>query len=330
MLNEFRQDIVSGEWVLFATGRAKRHNSKEDRKELAQAKEDCPFEDPEKFENEVLVTYPSKDSNGWFAKVAKNKYPAVHEGVLEPRKESGPFVSQDGNGFHELVIFGDHEKSFAQMSGEEAADIFKIYQDRYRGMAARNVSRYISVFHNQGFLSGATMRHPHSQMLAIPVLPPSLKRILFGSERFFKKEGKNVFDVIREHELDDGGRIVYENDDFFALCPFASRTPYEVKVFPKENHSHFEKMPAELLPGLGDMMTVVLRKIHSVLDNPDYNFYVHTAPMDNSLQNVHKFYAWHIEILPRTTMIGAFDLASGIDVNITSPEEAARQLREVK
>jgi UDPglucose--hexose-1-phosphate uridylyltransferase len=87
-------------------------------------------------------------------------------------------------------------------------------------------------------------------------------------------------------------------------------------------------MPAELLPDLGDVMTVVLKKINSALNNPDYNFYIHTAPMDNSLHDIHKFYAWHIEILPRTTMIGAFDLASGIDVNIADPEEAAKQLRE--
>lgn len=331
MLNEFRQDLVSGEWVLFAAGRASRpveHAPEQKAKRQAQA--DCPFEDPEKFGNEVVATYFNQDQKDWFAKVAKNKFPAVLEGEAGPLKNIGPFSVYEAKGMHEVVIFRDHERCMSQYSKEEFARIIKIYQERYIATLDHGSRKYTLIFHNHGYRAGASIQHPHSQIMSIPILPPDVKRSLRGSEDFYRKHDRRIYDAMIEWEIGEKKRIVYENEDFIAFCPFVSKTPYEVRVFPKESHAHFEKMPEEQHVVFGDMMRVVLSKIAKALHDTDYNFFIHTAPIGETNVDPHKFYTWHAEVIPKLSLTGAFELGSGVDVNIIDPDEAAKLLRETE
>lgn len=341
MLNEFRQDLVSGEWVLFATGRAKRPDqSRGEAKNAKQAKVDCPFEDPEKFGNEVVATYFStkggsasggnNDQTDWFVKVAKNKFPAVLEGETGPLKNIGPFSVYDAKGVHEIVIFRDHDRCLSRYEKEELARIFKIYQERYTATLDHGSRKYTLIFHNHGSGAGASIQHPHSQVMSIPILPPDVKRSLLGSEEFYKKHKKRIYDVMFDWEVEEKKRVIYENQYFVAFCPFVSKTPYEVRVFPKESHAHFEKMPEEQLIHLGDIMKTVLAKIAKALHDPDYNFFIHTAPLGEMTVDPHEFYTWHVEIVPKMSLTGAFELGSGVDVNVVDPDEAAKLLRETE
>ncbi len=355
MLNEFRQDLVSGEWVLFATGRARRPGAKEKQVPLDQSKDNCPFEDPEKAGNVVIATYrPRADvepafwhegtgglcqrrrgqkagqfrhRDAWFAKIAKNKFPAVLEGEVGPRKTVGPFAVTDAKGLHEIVIYRDHDRELHQYSQDELVQVFKIYQERYQAMAGYSSSRYILIFHNRGAGAGASIAHPHSQIISIPILPPDVKRSIQGSQDFYDENSKRVYDLMIDWEVKEKKRIIYENENFIAFCPFVSKTPYEVRIFSKESHAHFEQCPPELLPELGNMMSKVLNKIYTALDDPDYNFFIHTAPVDLKSPPVHEFYSWHIEIVPKMKMEGAFELGSGIEVNVVDPDQAAEELR---
>jgi UDPglucose--hexose-1-phosphate uridylyltransferase len=131
-------------------------------------------------------------------------------------------------------------------------------------------------------------------------------------------------------ELGEKKRIVYENENFLVFCPFVSKTEYEVRIFSKEGHAHFEKMPEELFADLGNAFSVIFKKIGRALDKPDYNFFIHTSPIDHSLPKAHEFYSWHIEILPKVASVGAFELASGMEINVVDPDEAAKLFRETE
>ncbi len=331
MLNEFRQDLVSGEWVLFAAGRAKRPDQNKSENHIAkQPKGVCPFEDPEKSGNEILATYFNADKSDWFAKAAKNKFPAVIEDGKAITKQVGPFSITEGVGFHEVIIYRDHEKEFRDFSIEELAETIKIYQERYSFMVSQNVSKYILIFHNKGPAAGASIQHPHSQIMSIPILPPDVKRSTRGAEDYYKKHNKRIYDEMISWEIAEQKRIIYENDFFVAFCPFVSKTPYEVRIFPKESHAHFEKMPSDMIGTLADAMSAVFKKIYSALGDPDFNFFIHTAPLEARDVEPHKFYTWHLEIIPEISMIGAFELGSGIDVNVVDPDEAAKLLKETQ
>ena len=353
LINEFRQDLVSGEWVLFATGRAKRPSADvapRVKPDLSQ----CPFEDPEASGNEVLVTYlpdpdidVTVDAQGqetgnqgrnsgvatsapgrWFAKVAKNKFPAVAECEAGPRQAVGPFLITEARGLHELIIYRDHERQLHEYSVTELGQVLAIYQARYRAMADYAASRYILIFHNKGLSAGASQAHPHSQIISIPILPPDVKRSIFGSESYYKQNGKRVYDVMIDWETKEGKRIVQQTDNFIAFCPFVSKTPYEVRIFSKQSHAHFEQCPAELLPELGGVIKTVLQAIEQKLNAADFNFFIHTAPVERSgSTNPHDYYSWHIEILPKMKMEGAFELGSGVEVNVVDPDQAAQILR---
>lgn len=333
MLNEFREDLVSGEWVLFATGRAQRPELVKQEKPKAKLlpKSMCPFEDPEKYGNVIVATYPNKEQTDWFIKVAKNKYPAVLEGDIGLPRKTGPFNVHEAKGRHEVVIFRGHDRFLHEFSKEELAETVRVYQERYRTMTDGGVyGKYALIFHNHGLRAGASVPHPHSQIISIPVLPPDIKRSINGSEGFYREHKKRIYDVMLEWERSEGKRIIFENKYFIAFCPFVSKTSYEVRIFPQESHAHFEKMPEKQLVYLGEILLTILRKIQAVLKDPDYNFFVHTAPIENTAMDVHEFYTWHIEILPKISTSGAFELGSGIDVNIIDPDEAAKLLREAE
>ncbi len=328
MINEFREDLVSGEWVLLATGRAKRHGQFEDKKKEQTPKGKGPFEDLEKSGNEVLATYDNPDKTDWAIKVIKNKFPAVLEGMDPKSLKSGPFNVTEGFGRHEVIVFRDHNKGLCQFTQEGISQVLKVYQERYISMYDHGLMKYILIFHNHGSRSGASIQHPHSQIMSIPILPPDVGRSILGAERFYQENKKRVYDMMIEWEMQEKKRIVYENENFIVFCPFVSKTPYEVRIFPKESRAHFEQMPEELLPALSEALHVVLRKIFVALNAPDYNFFIHTSPIDGT--HVHEFYTWHIEIIPRISMTGAFELGSGVDVNVVDPDDAAKELREAK
>lgn len=333
MINEFRQDLISGEWVLFATGRARRPGERQaplEAKRLLQPRESCPFENLEESGNEVVATYFDKAGTDWIAKAVKNKFPAVTEGETGNMRQVGPFRVLEGRGLHEVLVFRDHERDFYDFSGEEIAEIFGVYQKRYLAMLDSGSRKYTLIFHNHGAQAGATVQHPHSQIISIPILPPDVKRSVEGSESFYRKHGRKVYDVMLEWEMGEKKRIVYENENFLVFCPFVSKTEYEVRIFSKEGHAHFEKVSEELLADLGDAFSAAFKKIGKALDKPDYNFFIHTSPIGPSSPKVHEFYSWHIEILPKVASVGAFELASGMEINVIDPDEAAKLFRETE
>ena len=188
-MSEFRQDLVSGEWVLIAPERAKKPDILK-KADSYQPKEACPFEDLAKNGNEIIWTYPEGDN--WEVAVAKNKYPAVKQGTCGPVSKFGPYNILEGVGEHDLFILREHDKMLNDLTPEEILGVVRVYLKRYREVSKMQCGEYIMIFHNQGHEAGASVFHPHSQLISTPILPPFISRIFNGAYNFYKKND-NMF-----------------------------------------------------------------------------------------------------------------------------------------
>lgn len=335
-VNEFRKDLVSGEWVLVSSLRAKRpHDGSRER--LTQTATECVFEPSSLREQSApLLIYDHGSSipwSGdwtapWTTAVIKNKFPALSEGVCGAPRQVGPYLAHDANGFHELVITRDHERHFAQFSVPETAEVLRAYRDRYLEIAKDECGDYISIFHNHGRAAGASVMHNHSQIISTPIVPPEIVRSLQGADEYFQQHRKPVHRAMIDWEEREDKRIVYQNEDFIAFCPFVSKAGYEVRIFPKRQLPRFESSTDAELNQCADALNAILRTLSAALDDVDYNFYVHTAPVLRDPLIDYDYYHWHIEVVPRIPIAAGFELSTAIYINPFDPDDAARHLRE--
>ncbi|OHA00391.1 MAG: hypothetical protein A3C07_03500 [Candidatus Sungbacteria bacterium RIFCSPHIGHO2_02_FULL_47_11] len=344
-MSELRQDIVSGDWVVIAVGRSHRPHAGKKNSLFKQPARLCPFK--ELAEPLVLYTHDgahealSRSAASWhpctsrirgaewWVVVVPNKYPAFFsKGVCAVFRAKGPYRLTDGVGFHEVVITKDHERSIAEMSDEEVELVLRAYQDRYLALKKDDCVKYISVFHNHGREAGATISHPHSQIIAVPIIPSDVGRSLKGASDFFHKHKQCVHCVILEYEMKIKERIVYENDACIVVTPYASRTAFELRIYPKRHNAYFEEIPSGERRALANALRITLAKLYGGLENPDYNFFLHTAPIEGSKEFGH--YHWHFEILPKTSVWAGFEIGTGIEIAVVTPEEATEMLRKIK
>jgi len=325
-LSELRQDLVSGAWVVIATSRAKRPDdfkSKIIQKPDDSSEENCFFCDAVNKTKPLLIY--EKSAGDWTLAVIPNKYPAFDFSTKLDRRTEGPFSVVNGVGYHEVIITRDHAKHIALMSTPQVMEIINAYQERYLNLMNKRFVDYISIFHNHGAAAGASISHPHSQLIAMPIVDPDVHRSLNGSANYWHQNKECVHCVMIEWEKSDKKRIVFENKDFVAFCPFASRAAFEVRIYPKFHSPYFERITPESKIQLAEALRIVLAKINLGLDNPAYNFFLHTAPCDGK---DYPHYHWHFEIMPKTSIWAGFELSTGIEISTIEPEKAAEFLRE--
>lgn len=325
--SELRQDLVSGDWVVIATGRAKRPDEFASFQRFQDEKgiEGCLFEDPTATGQEKDVLLYHKSDGDWTLRVFPNKYPAFSQGRVGKLVLDGPYFAMAGSGYHEIVVTRDHWCQLAMMDTMEIAEVFDAYQDRYLELMSKKSVNYIAIFHNHGKEAGASIPHPHSQIMAIPVVAPYVKLELDGCEKYYKSNKHCAYCIISEHESEEKKRIVFENDDFVAFCPFASRAAFEVHVMPKFHSPFFERITDEQKVTLAEVFGKALNAIYKALGDPPYNFYIHSAPCDGK---DYPHFHWHIEILPHTATWAGFELDTGIEISSIQPEVAAEYLRK--
>lgn len=334
--SELRRDLVSGDWIAIAIGRAKRPHafSRVHHHDSAYTKRaGCPFEKPQSSGNApatLVLDYAGRTLSGtradreWFTQVIPNRYPAFMPG--EPKKHAvGPFETMDGAGFHELVVSRDHHRHWAQYTQSEAATVFRVYRDRYRTLSGERIVQYVAIFHNFGREAGASLYHPHSQIIAIPVIPPDVQRSFAGSARYFRRHHRCVHCALLEWERRKQGRIIAENRAFVAMCPFVSRSAFEIRIFPKRHEPCFGNITDREVQEAGDILRRVLGRLRNRLGNPPYNFFIHSAPCGRVALYPH--YHWHLEILPKISVWAGFEIATGIEISTIAPEYAAAFLR---
>jgi UDPglucose--hexose-1-phosphate uridylyltransferase len=333
--SELRFDLVGQDWVVIATGRAKRPETfkKEKRKTEEAPSGLCPFckiETQEKptviFKNGVELAKGIDIPRGWTAISIPNKYPAfVPSSVPKVEVEGGVYRRMRAVGFHEVVVTSNHKKSLALLTANKIKEVIDVYHARYQDLMKYDFVSYISIFHNHGKEAGASISHPHSQIITTPLIDNDLKNSLNNASEYREKNNKCVYCVMDEWEAKDRKRIVYENDDFLAICPFASKSAFEVIISPKRHLPYFEKITELEKRGLADAFRAVLKKIYKGLNDPAYNFYLHSAPCDG---HNYDYYHWHWTILPKTATWAGFEMGTRIEISTIEPEKAAEFLRK--
>ncbi len=318
--SELRMDLVSKDWVIISSIKAKKpHDFKKGRK-----LKKCPFCDIGTQHKPVLFIPDDKD---WAVAVVPNKYPAlVPHFKLEERKEGGLYKKMNAVGFHEVIITRDHKKQLADLSVKRVRQVIDAYQARYLDMKGRKFVNHISIFHNHGPLSGASLAHPHSQMITTFLLDVDLKNALSRAKKYHKDKKRCLYCDMIKYDLKVKKRIVFENKSFVALCPFASKTSFQVAITPKKHLSYFEDITSQEKEDLAEVFKKVLFKIKKGLNNPSYNFYLHTAPADNKK---HDYYHWHFTVLPKMEDWSGFEIGTRLEIISTSPEQAAEYLRKI-
>jgi UDPglucose--hexose-1-phosphate uridylyltransferase len=331
---ELRKDPITGRWVIISTDRSKRPSDFSRERAGIKSASFCPFcpGNESKTPPEILAYRTGEtarsDSANWNLRVVPNKFPALRiEGDLD-RQADGMFDKMNGIGAHEVIIeTPNHMETLATMPVKRVEDVLWAFRDRILDLKQDRRFKYIMVFKNHGEAAGASLDHPHSQLIALPILPKQVVEELEGAKRYFSNKERCIFcDIIRQ-ESESRVRIAAENQDFITLSPYAPRYPFETWILPRRHESAFENSPSTLYENLAKMLRLVLNKAIQVLDDPAYNFVLHTSPIQ---ENTNDYYHWHLEIIPKLTKTAGFEWGTGFYINPTPPEEAARFLREAR
>ena len=330
-----RKDPVTGRWVIISTDRQKRPYDFRLEKSATSGRERCPFcPGHEAMTPPEILSYRQNGSApntaGWDLRVVPNKYPALQvEGTID-REGEGIFDRMNGIGAHEVIIeTPDHDRSLALMSEPEIERVLWAFRERMLDLKQDHRLRYILVFKNQGAAAGATLEHPHSQLIALPIVPDFVREEIEGARRHFEAKERCVFcDIVRQ-EMASGTRVIQENADIVALAPYAPRFPFETWLLPRRHASRFEDAPRHEYESLARLLKSVLVRIDRALESPAYNLIVHSAPF-NDANHTTDHYHWHVEILPKLARTAGFEWGTGFYINPTSPEEATRVLKAVR
>jgi UDPglucose--hexose-1-phosphate uridylyltransferase len=326
---ELRKDPVVGRWVIISTERGRRPSDFTTEPVRARGGNCvfCPGNEP-KTPHEILAgRAPDSpaDTPGWSFRVVPNKFPALRiEGELEPSGE-GLYDRMNGVGAHEVVIeTPEHAATLATLPVDTVADVLLAYRDRVVDLKKDPRFEYILVFKNHGAAAGASLEHPHSQLIATPIIPIMVLEELKGAAEYYAIKERCVWcDIVRQ-ERRAQRRLVTERHGFMAVAPFAPRFPFETWILPTVHRSAFEETGIDALRGLAEVLGDFLRRIDQVLQHPPYNFMLHTAPLrEGPLDHFH----WHLEIIPKLTNVAGYEWGSGFFINPVPPEDAAAALR---
>ena len=335
--SELRFDLVSKDWVVIATGRAKRPETfkreKRAKKEVSQRV--CPFDKIDTQEEPTLIfshgkkvffKIGNKIPKNWTTVSIPNKYPAFIPYLkLDRKSKDSLFQTMNAVGFHEVVVTKDHKKQIAQLQISQVKEVIDVYHGRFKEMIEEKFVNYVSIFHNHGTEAGASIAHPHSQIITTPLIDSDLRKALVNSKNYYKKHRKCIYCVMSDWERKNKERVVFENKGFLVICPFASKAAFEMIISPKKHLPYFEKISDKEKLQLAQALRVALNKLYKGLGDPAYNFYLHTAPCDGENYD---HYHWHWTILPKTATWAGFELGTGIEISTIEPEKAAEYLRK--
>lgn len=337
-MSELRKDPIIGRWVIIATERGKRPTDFETTAPVGEPAS-CPFcpgnEQMTPPEIYAIRTYGTlANTSGWTIRVVPNKFPALRvEGAVE-REGIGMFDKMSGIGAHEVIIeTPDHRDLFHSRDTEQVVALFDTYQKRLLDLKKDPRLLFVMIFKNMGERAGASLSHPHSQIIATPIVPKRVREEINGSLEYFNYKSRCVYcDIIRE-EKRFGSRIVFENVSFISFCPFASRFPFEIWLLPKRHMSAYTAMTHQEMYELADCMRATMKRLSVSLANPQYNWMLHVEPNvllpRNPWPDIADHYHWHFEIIPKLTRVAGFEWGTGFYINPTAPEDAAEYLREV-
>lgn len=331
---EMRQDPTTKEWVVIASERAKRPDQfrkQEGIEARTRAGERlcvfCPGNElltPE----EVFALRDSGNRNepGWRVRVVPNKFAAFTPGEKLQRRDYGRFFhAASASGHHEVIIeTPDHDQILSLMSDQQILELIDTYRHRYIALREDPRVKLILLFRNHGPQAGTSLMHPHSQLVATPIIPVRIRQKYEVAIRHYDDTGRCLYCDVVAAEREAGKRIVLETAHYVVFEPFASEVPFETWIAPKHHNSCFARIGFDESMELASVLQRICRALYDALDNPDFNLIVHTAPVEDENK---PYFLWHIEIHPRLTTPAGFELGTGIYINTAIPEDTAQYLK---
>jgi UDPglucose--hexose-1-phosphate uridylyltransferase len=333
-MSELRKDPVVNRWVIIAPeGRTSVFLHEVIDNEVNISSKNCPFceGNEDKTPPEILAYRESgtqANTPGWHIRVTPNKFPALRiEGELV-NKGIGIYDQIQGIGAHEVIIETPvHIHTISDMPVSHVEKIIYAYRDRINDLRGDKRFKYVIIFKNHRSSAGASLQHPHSQLIAIPIIPKRVKEELKGCLEFYKYKERCLFCDIIHEEIRTGVRVIIDNEYFLSFAPYASRFPYEMCIIPKIHCGDFGMINDTEISALANILKETLKKLKLLLDDPPYNYVIHTTPF-HFPANI-RDYHWHIEVIPRIIRLAGFEWGTGFYINPIEPEKAAKELRDV-
>lgn len=339
-MSEFRWDPLKGAWAIMEN-----HRPRQPREFIIErqviAMTICPFCPGQegKTPPEVFALRPQgSPPNGpnWQVRVVPNKFPVLRiEGELSPTT-TGLYRAMRGVGAHEVIIeTPDHRQSLAHLGLPEVAAVLQAYRARLLDLRQDQRFRYLQIFKNHGIEAGAPLPHAHSQLMAVPITPPVIRNELNTCREHYLRTGACLICDILAQEIADGRRVVYNDGRFVVLAPYASCFPFELRLYPIRHNHDFAIQNDQELKDCAQALQDMLRRLYTLLEDPPYNFILHTAPPATAFsgkpgygETLPRDYHWHIELVPRLSQIAGFEWGSGFFINPLPAEDAAKFLAE--
>jgi len=333
-MSELRQDPTTKEWVLLAPERAKRPQQgpkKRHTDQLPSWDASCPFctgneaQTPE----EVFRLPISSEASAWDVRVVPNRFAALSPDGDVTRIEEGRFLRKmNGYGIHEVIIENpSHNTQIALMTYEHVEKIVIAYQQRYNDLKKNRQIRFINIFKNHGWAAGTSLIHPHSQLVATPIMAPYYHRKFDVAHDYYSDMGRCLYCDLITWDLENArNRIVAETKEFIVVHPYASHVPYETWIIPKMHCASFGLFPATHITELSMVIKDTLFCLYNKLDNPAFNLMIDSTTTEDEYD---PYYHWHIRVIPRLTTIAGFEMGSGIYISTALPEETASSMKQV-
>jgi len=321
-VNQLRLDPLTGRWVVVSVDRAERPAAFAPRLAPVQAdtSRPCPFcPGNEEATPPALETYGA--TGGWLVRVVPNRYPAFEGDQPFVVEHRGPvFTQATAGGIHEVLILSpDHDQGWDAISEEQAGLVMAAIRDRIEEHAAVPGLRYSQAIVNAGREAGASIDHPHGQLLGMSFVPRELAEEQAGFARF---AGRCLLCTTVDAEEGAGHRVVYADERVVVVCPFWSGVPYEMMVIPRAHCPHLHRSTPADLVAVGRSLRLALGRLRELLGDIAYNIAFHSAPYRAA-----EPYHWHVHVWPKLTTLAGFELGTGVLINIVPPEQAAEDLR---
>lgn len=348
-LPEFRYDPLENIWVIVAAERNKRPLPLRE-KLIKDSPEECPFCAGHESETPPEIwrlpdEKKGKNSSAWKIRVIPNKYPALKDNLAGRWSEYGLYEFIEGTGAHEVIIeTPEHDIFFEELPKVHIEEVLRTYRARIKTLYQDPKIKYALLFKNQGARAGASMTHPHSQLIGMPVLPKGIASKLERSFNYYRKTSRCLICDLIKQEKEEGSRWIFSKKGIAAFVPYAARFPYEIFVVP-EKHCHcYTQADDEILGSLSEVLKELLLRLKELLKEAPYNLIMNTAPntrfklktwpekkekkfFRESSHMDYDYYHWHLNIFPRLNPIAAFEWSSGFSINSVPPEVSAEALR---
>ncbi len=321
-MSQLRLNPLTGRWVTIVAERAERPHDFAPRNAQIESEpgRPCPF-CPGNEEASAPALERLDEGGSWKMRVLPNRYPAFSGDEPFSVHHLGPVhVEAEASGIHEVFVYSrDHDSGLHALSDTDAADMMRVLQRRFSEHASAPNLRFTQAIINHGREAGASLAHPHGQLLGLPFVPGEVLEEQRGFNRF---EGGCILCTTVEAELVDGKRVVFANDDVLCICPFWSGSPFEMMIIPRRHDLHLTDADDATLAAVGVAIRDAIAHLREAVGDVSFNLVFSTAP-----HHYTGAFHWHVNIWPKLHTTAGFERGTGVLINIVPPETAAEHLR---